>query len=110
MELQVLTAEMYSVSQRLSAATNEIYKLANKKATTERTYRMELAKEILELKAKGMPATLISDLARGKVAESKFQRDLADGQYRAAIEALEALKSQLSALQTVSRYQTDIGA
>jgi capsule polysaccharide export protein KpsE/RkpR len=110
MELIQITNEMYAVSQRLSNATNEIYKLANKRAMTERTYRMELAKEITKLRADGMPATLISDLARGNVAELKYHRDLAEGQYRSSIEALEALKSQLSALQTVSKYHTEIGA
>lgn len=110
MELITLTNEIYQVSQRLSAATNEIYKLANKRAVTERTYRLNLAKEITKLRAEGLPATLINDLARGNIAEIKFQRDLAEGQYRSAVEALEALKSQLSALQTISKYQSEVGA
>lgn len=109
MELHKITEEMYAVSKRLSNATNEIYKLASKRAMTERTYRMELSKEIVRLRAEGTPATIISDLARGNVAEMKFQRDLAEGQYRSSIEALEALKSQLSALQTVSKYQSEVG-
>ena len=40
MELLALTNEIYAVSQRLSNAANEVYKLANKRALTERTYRM----------------------------------------------------------------------
>lgn len=110
MELIKITQEMYEISQRLNKATNEIYKLAKKRAVTEREYRLELAKEIVRLRAEGLPATLVSDLARGNVADLKFERDLAEGQYRAAVEALEALKSQLSALQTVSKYQTEVGA
>jgi|SRR5690606_17611183 len=110
MELIKITQEMYEISQRLNKATNEIYKLAKKRAVTEREYRLELAKEIVRLRAEGLPATLVSDLARGNVADLKFERDLAEGQYKAAVEALEALKSQLSALQTVSKYQTEVGA
>lgn len=110
MELIQITQEMHEISKRLSKATNEIYKLAKKRAVTERVYRMELAKEITTLRSEGIPTTLVPDLARGHVAYFKFERDLAEGQYRAAVEALEALKSQLSALQTVSKYQTEVGA
>lgn len=108
MELLQLNKEMYEVSQRLKNAAGEIYRLANRRAETERTYRLHLAQEITRLRAEGTPTSIINDLARGNVADDKFQRDLAEGQYRAAIEALEALKSQLSALQTISKYQADV--
>lgn len=110
MELIAITQEMYQVAQRLNKATGEIYKLATKRAMSEREYRMELSKEITRLRADGVQATLIPDLARGNTAELKFQRDLAEGQYKAAIEAVEALKSQLSALQTVSKYHSEVSA
>lgn len=105
MEIVQLNKEIYDVAQRLQKAANEIYKLANKRALTERTYRLHLAQEIVKLRAEGIPSTLINDMARGNVADDKYQRDLAEGQYRAAIEAMEALKSQLSALQTIAKYQ-----
>lgn len=105
-----LNREIYEVAQRLQKAAAEIYKLANKKAVTERTYRLNLSLEIVKLREAGTPATLVSDLARGNVADIKFQRDLADGQYRASIEAMEALKSQLMALQSVAKYQSEIAS
>jgi hypothetical protein len=105
MEMVQLNSEIYEVAQRLQNAAKEIYKLANKRAVTERTYRLNLSQEIVKLRAEGLPATLIADTARGNVADMKFQRDLAEGQYRSSIEALEALKAQLSALQTISKYQ-----
>lgn len=108
MELLQLNKEIYEISQRLQKAASEIYKLAKKRADAERAYRLQLAQEITRLRAEGTPTSIINDLARGNVADDKFQRDLAEGQYRAAIEALEALKSQLSALQTISKYQADI--
>lgn len=110
MDMIQLNKEIYEVAQRLQKAAAEIYKLANKRAMTERTYRLNLSKEIVNLRAEGTPATIINDLARGNVSDDKFQRDLAEGQYRAAIEAMEALKSQLSALQTVAKYQSEIAS
>lgn len=105
MELTNLTAEIYTVSLRVNKAANEVYKLACKRAESERKYRMELAKEMVKLRTEGVSVTLISDMARGNIADLKFDRDLAEGQYRAAIEALEALKSQLSALQSILKVQ-----
>lgn len=110
METIQLNKEIYDVAQRLQKAAAEIYKLANKRAVTERTYRLHLAQEIVKLRAEGIPSTIINDLARGNVADDKFQRDLADGQYRAAIEAMEALKSQLMALQSIAKYQSEIAS
>lgn len=105
MELTSITAEMYEVSKRLEQASKVLYKLAKERAETEREYRIELAKEITRLRAEGVSVTLVPDLSRGNTADLKFQRDLADGRYKSAIESLEALKSQLSALQSILKYQ-----
>ena len=110
MEKIQLNQELYEVAQRLQKAPAEIYKLARKRAVTERTYRLNLSQEIVRLRDAGTPATIINDMARGNIADIKFQRDLADGQYRASIEALEALKSQLMALQTIAKYQSEIAS
>ena len=109
MELTQLTQEIYAVSKRLEKASTALYKLGDEKAETERVYRLRLTQEILTLKAEGMPATLISDVARGNVSDLRFQRDAAEARYKAAIESLGALKSQLSALQSILKYQESMG-
>jgi|SRR5690625_3222176 len=108
MELTSITKEMYEISKRLDQASRTIHSMARLKAETERDYRLSLAQEITKLRADGMSVTLVSDTAKGNVADLKFERDLADGRYRAAIEALEALKSQLTALQSILRVQEEI--
>ncbi|WP_312886151.1 hypothetical protein [Bacillus sp. NTK034] len=104
-ELTSVTNDMYQVSQRIDKASKEIFKLAKNKAEFERVYREALAKEIMQLRADGVQATLIPDLARGKVAYLKFERDLAKDTYKAGISALEAVKTQASVLQTICKYQ-----
>lgn len=108
MELTEITQEMYAVSKRLEKATHVLYKMAKERAETERIYRMKLAQEMIKLKSEGVNVTLIPDMSRGNISDLKFQRDLAEGQYKAAIESLEALKSQLSALQSILKYQESI--
>jgi hypothetical protein len=108
LELTSITQEMYEISKRLDQASKSLYKLAKDKAETEREYRMKLAQEMLKLREEKMPATLIPDLARGQLADLKFNRDIAETYYKSALESLDAIKSQLTALQSILRYQEQI--
>ncbi|WP_200415956.1 hypothetical protein [Virgibacillus salexigens] len=110
MELQKLNSMMLEASKRIDKATREIYKMAEKKAETEEKYRIALAQEKLVLKSQGMAISLIEDVARGKeeIAHLKLERDKAEDMFKAAIESLRALQAQLSGLQSISRYQSDI--
>src|SRR5690606_8607916 len=108
MELQQITREIYDISRRLEKATTALYKLGIEKVETERLYRMRLSQEILSLRAEGMPAAMISDVARGNLSDLLFKRDAAEAKFKAAIESLEALKSQLSALQSILKYQEQV--
>lgn len=107
-EISQVTQMMYETSQRIDKATRTIYDLAKEKAETERQYRMELSKQITSLRSEGVQATLIPDIARGNVAELKQKRDYARDMYRSAISSLEALKTEASVLQTISKYQTEV--
>jgi hypothetical protein len=62
----------------------------------------------LILRADGMPVAMIADVARGNIGDIMFQRDAADAKFRAALESLGALQSQLSALQSILKVQQDI--
>jgi len=108
MELIELNKLMMQSSERIRKATTEIYKMAREKANTEYEYRKALSVEITKLRAEGLPVSLVADMARGNVAELKLKRDLADGMYKSATESLRALQSELSGLQTVARYQSEV--
>jgi hypothetical protein len=103
-----ITTEIYEVSQRLAKASTSLYKLGREKAETERVYRTRLAQEILILRADGMPVAMIADVARGNIGDIMFERDAADAMFRAALESLGALQSQLSALQSILRIQQEV--
>jgi hypothetical protein len=107
-ELQKLTNMMMTTSQRIEKATKEIYNMARESAQSEYEYRKALAQEIAKLRTDGLPVTLVADMARGNCAELKLQRDMSENLYKSAIESMRALQTQLSGLQSVSRYQSDI--
>lgn len=111
MELTQLTQEIYKASQRLDKSSRALYKLAEDKANAESAYRIKLAQTIAELRDKGLSITLIPDLARGneEVSLLKLKRDLAEDVFKSAIESKRSIEAQLSALQTISKYQSDIG-
>lgn len=107
MELIAITQEIIETAHRLQRASKEIFHLGKEKAESERAYRRALMMEIMRLKADKLPATLISDVARGNVADLLFERDRAEVQFKAAMESMSALKSTLSALQSVLRVQDE---
>lgn len=108
MELAQVTQEVYTASKRLEKSANELYKLGEAKASSEQVYRVKLAQEILKLKSDGMAVGMISDVAKGNVGDFLFKRDYDEVRFKAALESVDAIKSQLSALQSILKYQVDV--
>lgn len=103
-----LTQEIYSSAKRLQIAGNKLFELAQGMAETERIYRRALGVEIVTLKTDKVQATLIPDIARGLTCDQKFERDLAEARYKSGRDNLQAIQSQMCALQSILRHQSDI--
>lgn len=104
MDNVLISEQLQALIERLNDAQKVLYKQARDKAETERLYRMDLAQEIVRLRAEGQPVAIVGDLARGSCADEKFNRDLADSRFRATLEAVETIKVQISALQSLYRH------
>lgn len=100
--------EMYAASVRLSKASEQLFKLAEQAAKTERDYRIALAGELLRLRTEGLQMALINDVARGNLADLKYERDLAEELYKAGRDSAKAIQVQLSALQSILRTQEEV--
>mgnify|MGYP001063028588 CR=1 FL=1 len=107
MELHNITSELRTAAERLRNSSSELFHLARERAEAEKNYRIALAREIVKLKDAGQSVTLISDIARGECADLKFQRDLSEARYSAGRELLQSLQTQVSALQTILKYQEE---
>lgn len=108
MEIVNLSKEIYDSVTRLEAGSKEVFLLAKELAEKERDYRRALAHEIIELKGKGEKVTLIGDIARGTLADEKFERDLAEEKLKAAKSSLEAIQVRINGLQSILRYQNEL--
>ena len=91
---QDLFMELQDKQKLLEQALKELGRRGRAKADSEQKYRVALAQEILIKRDKGLPATLIGDLCRGEkhIAKLKFERDVAETMYTAALEAINAYK------------------
>lgn len=107
MELVDTVQQLKLATDRLSDATKEVFRLAKKRAETERDYREALSKEIVMLRADNVQATLIPDLSRGKVAQLKFERDLATEMHRSAMSSISALQVEIQSWQSILKYMSD---
>lgn len=103
-----ITKELYEGSKRLAEGSQEIFKLAKIAAETERDYRIALAKEKVRLRDEKMPVGLIEDVARGNLADLRFERDLAREKYIAGRDSMKAIAVQINALQSILRLQSEV--
>lgn|SRR5699024_6090597 len=108
MELIKTVQELQKTTMVLRESNKKIKNLAIKKAETERVYRMELSKEKYRLRESGMPITLIEDIAKGNVADIKYERDLAAELHRSALQSLESLKVEVQAWQSILRNLDEV--
>lgn len=109
MEIIQIINEIYKASQRLDKASKQIFEISKKNAEAERDYRKALATEIITLKASGLQSNLVVDVAKGNCHEMLYQRDVAEGLYIASKESIRAIETQISALQTISKYSSEVG-
>lgn len=75
-------------------------------AAAEQRYKVALAEKMLKERENGIPATILSDVCRGsrEIAKLRFERDVAEQVYKAALEAINCYKIQIRVLEnTIER-------
>lgn len=55
-----------------------------------------------------MPVGLIEDVARGNIADLRYERDLANLKYVAGRDSIKAIMAQQNALQSILRNQKEV--
>ena len=104
MELMDIAQGILADRERIVKNISVLWKLAEEKAISETEYKKQYAVAVERLRAEGEPATIIRDLAEGKVSEIKFRAELSAAQFRASLAALEALQTSMQALQSVLKH------
>lgn len=108
MELINITAKIFEACANLETGAKMIFSYAKSAAEAEREYDKAFALKIMELKDKGIPATIIKEKAKGDLSDIKFKMDLAAMTYDSCKRSLSAQESQLSALQSILKYQSEV--
>ena len=92
-----LVNELNAKTKQLELSIKQLRKSGTDYATKEKDYKILLRQECLKLRDDGMAIGMIQMTAYGipKVAEARFERDVAEAVYRANQEAINSLKLQL---------------
>lgn len=95
-----LMNEIAAKTASLDKSIRALRGLGTAYAQAEHDYKEALAKKILVERDKGTPVTIISDVCRGDphIAKLRFERDVAEVVYKAAMEAINGLKLQIKIL------------
>ena len=99
--MQLLINEIENMRIDLNNTIKELRKTGYDKAKAEYIYRIALSKELLILRDKGLPVTIINDIVRGneEIAKLKFNRDYSDIIYESTLEKLRAIKIELGIVE-----------
>lgn len=95
--MQDLMKELQRYSEELDQSVKVLRKNGNARAQAEKEYKIILRQEVLKLRDEGMAVGLIDKTVYGipKVAEARFNRDIADAMYKANQEHINATKLHL---------------
>lgn len=94
-----LITTLFDLKGQLPKAVENMRKYGIEMAKADSAYRAAKANKILELKAKGLPATLIADLAKGECSNLQFERDRTEVVYDTQKEFINALKIQIRVIE-----------
>ena len=104
---QELFAERDRIKNSLERSLSRSYDNGHDAAEKTRTYRILLAQKILQLKAEGMPVSIIDKVAKGdkEVADAEFEMNVAEVSYRASNENIMAQKKLYESIEADIRRE-----
>ena len=96
-----LVNELEKMQDQLKKSLKKLRLNGIEQAKCEKEYKIAVNKKALELKADGMPVTLIQQVIYGyeDIAELRFKRDSAEVIYNANQEAINCLKLQMRLIE-----------
>lgn len=99
--MQDLYIELTTLRNNLDKSIKILKERGQAKSEAEKDYRVALAKEILILRDKGIPVTIINDLVRGteKIAELKQKRDIAETLYESNMQYIYSVKMNIGIVE-----------
>lgn len=104
----VIAQEMYQAKNELKQAKQKLIARGVEYAEAERVYRIALHQEMMKLRAEDCKVTIMGDIARGAVADLKFERDKAKEIYRSAVKYVDVTETEISVLQSINKRHSDI--
>ena len=118
MELSKISNEIEKRIRLLEVGRKALQDRAQRKADTIGEYEKELSKTIMRLRngdelecdgqwIKDPPVTIIEKIARGICFREKINMELADAEYRNAIEGMKSIQAELNGFQSIYRHQDE---
>jgi len=118
MDIISVAQQIESKIKTLEQGRKLLQERAENKANTIAEYEKALAKILIKLrngitfefegeKIKDPPATITEKIARGLVYKERIAMDLAESEYKNAIEGLRCIEAELNGWQSINRYLSE---
>lgn len=102
-----LWQEIQYCLKTLDKSVVELKERGVKAAQAEHDYRVKLASRLLQLRAEGLPVTILSDVARGEpeTAKLKMERDIAESLCKSCEEGINVNKHKLKIISEQNKQE-----
>lgn len=106
----MLIDEIQKTYDLLTASIKALKRTLEAYAEAERDYKILLRTESIKLRDEGMAVGMITLTVYGipSVAEARFKRDIAEGVYKANLEAINAYKLQLRLMDSQAQREWSV--
>lgn len=106
----MLIDEIQNIYDLLDRSIKSLKRTSESYAQAEKEYKILLRQECLKLRDEGMAIGMITITAYGipSVAEARFKRDIAEANYKANQEAIQAYKLQLRLMDAQAQREWSV--
>ena len=106
----MLIDEIQNIYDLLDRSIKSLKRTSGAYAQAEKEYKILLRQECLKLRDEGMAIGMITITAYGipSVAEARFKRDIAEANYKANQEAIQAYKLQLRLMDAQAQREWSV--
>ena len=103
MNPQQIMEQIEKTKNELSKLNDNLKNFGIQKEKTERIYRIELRKKLLQLRIEKIPSSIIQDIAKGdeKISKLRMERGLAENNYYTCQEALRTKRLEMEILRSL---------
>lgn len=108
MDALTIAKKIYEKLNELEGQKAEIKKAIQDKVNAQVGYDKALAMEILKLREKGLPISIVEKVAKGEIWAMTLDLERAEGVLKGVESNIRSTQAQINGLQSINRFFSEV--